>query len=171
VTFSKEGEMNVDWKRKGWTALAVWMLAGAALAETSFTARLKEGMAQLKSRTAKLGVPKADGLGLFFGSTRVNGNYEVVDAVKAQVGCTATLFVKKGSDFIRVSTNVIKDDGSRAVGTPLDPKGKAYAAIVKGEAFYGVVDILGHPYDTGYEPIRDASGATVGVYYVGFPLK
>jgi hypothetical protein len=152
-------------------ALALSALAAAAVADTSFTPRLKEGMALLKARTAKLGAPKADGLGLFFGATRVNGNYAIVDDVKEKVGCTATLFVKKGSDFIRVSTNVIKDDGSRAVGTPLDPKGKAYAAIVKGEAFYGVVDILGHPYDTGYEPIRDGSGATVGVYYVGFPLK
>jgi hypothetical protein len=163
--------MHVPFLPRKTIALALSALAAAAIADTSFTPRLKEGMALLKSRTAKLGAPKADGLGLFFGATRVNGNYGIVDDVKEKVGCTATLFVKKGSDFIRVSTNVIKDDGSRAVGTPLDPKGKAYAAIVKGEAFYGVVDILGHPYDTGYEPIRDPSGATVGVYYVGFPLR
>ncbi len=147
------------------------LVASAAWADTEFTPKLKEGMALLKSKLAKTGAPRVDGMGLFFGSTRVNGNYEFVDAVKAKVGCTATLFVKKGNDFVRVTTNVIKDDGSRAVGTPLDPAGKAYAAISKGESFYGVVEILGHPYDTGYEPIRDASGATVGVYYVGFPLK
>jgi hypothetical protein len=164
--------MKLTPKRIGWYSLTAWgLLSLAALADTDLTPKLKEGMALLKASTAKLGAPRADGLGLFFGSARLNGNYEIVDAVKAKVGCTATLFVKKGTDFLRVSTNVIKDDGSRAVGTPLDPKGKAYAAITKGEAFYGIVDILGHPYDTGYEPIRDASGATVGVYYVGFPIK
>jgi Cache 3/Cache 2 fusion domain len=32
-----------------------------------------------------------------------------------------------------VATNVKKDDGSRAIGTVLDPKGTAIAAIAKGE--------------------------------------
>ncbi|CAG9172613.1 hypothetical protein LMG23994_02449 [Cupriavidus pinatubonensis] len=61
-----------------------------------------------------------------------------------------------------------KDDGSRAIGTVLDPKGKAIAAIRGGGAFYGEVDILGKPYITGYEPIRDPGGKIIGVYYVGY---
>ena len=32
------------------------------------------------------------------------------------------------------------------MGTPLDPKGRAFAAIQSGQSFYGVVDILGKPY-------------------------
>jgi methyl-accepting chemotaxis protein len=32
---------------------------------------------------------------------------------------TATLFVKSGDEFIRASTGVKKDDGSRAIGTTL----------------------------------------------------
>jgi methyl-accepting chemotaxis protein len=28
--------------------------------------------------------------------------------------------------------------------------------------------ILGTPYMTGYEPIKDSSGAQIGVYYVGY---
>jgi hypothetical protein len=35
-------------------------------------------------------------------------------------------------------------------------------------AFYGEVPILGTPYMTGYEPIKDSSGAQIGVYYVGY---
>ena len=38
----------------------------------------------------------------------------------------------------------------------------------KGEAFYGEVDILGKPYITGYEPIRDSMKGVVGIYYVGY---
>jgi Single cache domain 3 len=30
------------------------------------------------------------------------------------------------------------------------------------------VDILGKPYITGYDPIHDASGAVIGIYYVGY---
>jgi hypothetical protein len=44
---------------------------------------------------------------------------------------------------------------------------KAIAAIAKGESYFGEADILGKPYVTGYEPIRDASNV-IGVYYVGY---
>ena len=49
-----------------------------------------------------------------------------------------------GNDFVRVATNVKKDDGSRAIGTVLDPKGKAIAAISKGASFYGEVPNSGN---------------------------
>lgn len=61
-----------------------------------------------------------------------------------------------------------KDDGSRATGTILDPKGKAIEAIRKGEGFYGEADILGKTYMTGYEPIRSAENNIIGIYYVGY---
>jgi methyl-accepting chemotaxis protein len=98
------------------------------------------------------------------------GNFLLVDRVKELTGCTATLFVRRDTSFVRVSTNVLKPDGSRATGTNLDPSGRAFAAIQAGRPFYGVVDILGTPYMTGYEPMRDKSGATIGVWYVGVPL-
>ena len=77
--------------------------------------------------------------------------------------------MKSGDEYIRVATNVKKDDGSRAIGTVLDPKGAVIVVINKGEAFYGDATILGKPYVTGYEPIRDASKNVIGIYYVGYP--
>jgi methyl-accepting chemotaxis protein len=106
---------------------------------------------------------------LRLGNASQTGNFVLVDHLKQLAGCTATLFVKKGDQFVRISTNVPRPDGSRAVGTVLDPAGRAYAAIQKGESFYGVVDILGKPYMTGYEPMRNAEKQTIGVWYVGFP--
>ena len=94
----------------------------------------------------------------------------LVDTVTALMGGTATLFVRSGDDFVRVSTNVKRSDGERAVGTLLDPKGKAIAAIREGKAFYGLVDILGHPYLTGYEPILDEQGQVIGIWYVGYKI-
>lgn len=108
---------------------------------------------------------------LQFGTKIINGNFTIVDEVQRMVGGTATFFVKSGPDFVRVSTNVTKSDGSRAVGTVLDPNGKAFAAISKGEAYYGLADILGKPFITGYEPIRDEQGNVIGVYYVGYALE
>jgi hypothetical protein len=144
------------------------------------TENVEGAMQLLKSKTAKLGTPSVKGEDavagktepvLYFGKTKMNNNFTVVDAVQKKMGGTATLFVKNGNDFVRVATNVKKDDGSRAIGTVLDPKGKAIAAISKGESFYGDVDILGKPYTTGYEPIRNAKNDIVGIYYVGYLKK
>ena len=134
-------------------------------------------MADLKAKTAKLGLPKIEGTAavagkdvpaLYFGTTKMNNFFEVVDEVVKENGGTATLFVKSDNDFVRVATNVKKDDGSRAIGTVLDPNGQVLPMIQKGEAYYGDTTILGKPYVTDYEPIRDASGKIIGIYYVGY---
>ena len=140
--------------------------------------RVAKSMATLKAMTAKIGAPKVDGKeavggkdapALFFGATKINNNFDVVDAVGKEdgKGMTATLFVKGGDEYIRVSTSVPKPDGSgRAIGTVL--AGPALESIKAGKAHYGEVPILGNPYMTGYEPIKDGSGAVIGVYYVGY---
>jgi Cache 3/Cache 2 fusion domain len=139
--------------------------------------RVTKSMETLKAMTAKLGAPKLEGNdvvggkvapALYFGSTKINNNFDVVDAVGKEdgKGMTATLFAKGGDEYIRVSTSVPKPDGNgRAVGTVL--AGPALESIKAGKAYYGEVPILGTPYVTGYEPIRDSSGAQIGVYYVG----
>lgn len=129
--------------------------------------KIAAAMQELKQETAALGKPKLEGETLYFGATKINGDYTVVDAVKTKFSATATLFVKKGSNFVRISTNVLRD-GQRAVGSNLDPSGPAYAALNTGGSFYGLVDILGTIYDTGYEPIKSDSGEIIGGYYVGF---
>lgn len=141
-----------------------------AQAQTPSAAKVKEAMAAMKDEAKKLGEPKLDGQNLIFGTTKMNDNVVLVDAVKTKFGGTATVFVKKGDAFIRITTNVMKD-GKRAVGTSLDPAGPAMAAIRQGKAFYGIVDILGKLYDTGYEPITTAKGEVIGIYYVGQSLE
>jgi methyl-accepting chemotaxis protein len=108
---------------------------------------------------------------LLLGNKPQANNFALVDNVKSVMGGTATLFVKRGNDFVRVSTNVMKDDGSRAISTLLDPNGKAIASIREGKAFYGQVDILGKPYITGYEPMYDSHKNVIGVWYVGYPVS
>lgn len=151
--------------------LAGAMVAGAlpVRAQSANAGKVKEAMQAMKDEAAKLGEPKAEGTSLFFGTTRMNGDYTIVDGLQTRFACTATFFVKKGADFVRISTNVL-NEGNRAVGTVLNPKGEAFAAIAKGEPYYGLVDILGSKYDAGYEPVKNTAGETVGVYYVGFLL-
>jgi hypothetical protein len=142
--------------------------------------RVANSMASYKVMATKLGAAKLEGTevvggkdapALYFGSTKINNTFELVDAVSNEdgKGMTATFFVKSGDEYVRVSTSVPKPDGSgRAIGTILDPAGKAIAEIRQGNPFYGEVAILGTPYITGYEPMRDAGGNVIGIYYVGY---
>ncbi len=111
-------------------------------------------MQLLKSKAATLGAPTINGEeavagkivpALHFGATKMNNSFVLVDEVQKEAGGTATIFVKSGDEFVRVAMNVKKDDGSRAIGTILDPNGKAVAAIAKGESYFGEADILGEP--------------------------
>lgn len=141
-------------------------------------ARIAKSMAALKEKTAKLGAPKVEGMepvggkdapALYFGSTKMNNNFTVVDEVAQEggLGMAATLFVKDGEDYKRITTNVPKPDGSgRAIGTVLS--GPALESINAGKTYYGKAPILGTQYVTGYEPIKDASGAIIGIYFVGY---
>jgi hypothetical protein len=139
---------------------------------------VESAMKLLKAKAGKLGSAQIRGEEslagknvpiLLFGGTQINNNYALVDELQKEKGCAATIFVRSGDDYVRVATNVKKDDGARAIGTILDPKGKVIEAIRKGDSYYGDADILGKAYVTGYEPIRDAKGQLIGIYFVGYP--
>jgi Cache 3/Cache 2 fusion domain len=169
--------------KKSVMALSMLAIIGGTAAQIAVPALagpaedVQAAMQLLKSKTAELGAPSIKGEekvtdkivpGLYFGNTEMNNNFTAVDEVTQKMGGTATLFVKSSNDFVRVATNVKKEDGSRAIGTVLDPKGKAIAAIAKNESYFGEATILGKPYITGYEPIHDANSNVVGIYYVGY---
>jgi len=141
--------------------------------------RTHDAMRLLRSEGRRLGAASLGGRvtvggrasnDLVLGGVSQANNFALVDGVTAIAQGTATLFARDGEDFVRVATNVRKDDGSRAIGTQLDPLGQVIGRMRKGENFYGVVDILGTPYVTGYEPIFADSDArrAIGVWYVGY---
>ena len=136
----------------------------------------QETIEALDARLAKIGAPKLEGTekageqmvpGLYFGVRKINNNYDVVDEIKKNTGATATVFVKHGDEFIRVSTNVLTPEGKRGVGTPL-ARAKAYDAVSKGASFCGPVDVLGTAFDACYNPIKDGGGKVIGVSYIGY---
>lgn len=97
------------------------------------------------------------------------GDTVLVDAIGTLNKGYVTLFgfdEAKG-DFVRLSTNVIKPDGTRAIGTTLGKDSAAYPAISRGEAYFGKAAILGEDYQTAYAPIRDEAGKAIGIVFVG----
>lgn len=151
-------------------ALLVMLLGFTGCSTKEHAAIIKEALEEMRAEAAKLGAPKLDDGNLFFGDTKLNNNFELVDGLQSKYGCTATFFMKDGDKFVRVSTDVM-DHGARAVGTILDPNGPVIKEIKKAKPFYGIVDILGSDYETGYEPIIDSKDEVIGAYYIGFQIK
>lgn len=96
-------------------------------------------------------------------------SHDLIDSIGQATGETATVFVwdDETRDFWRRSTNIVKPDGNRAVGTPLGQNGAVYPIVTRGETFRGEANILGTDYYTVYQPIENASGDVVGILYVG----
>jgi methyl-accepting chemotaxis protein len=106
--------------------------------------------------------------GLSLGGELLNNNFKEVDDFKAMTAGVATVFVRSGDDFIRVSTSVSKQDGTRAIGTVLDRAGPAYGPVISGQSYIGRALLFGRFYMSQYTPVRDSSGKIIAVLYVGF---
>lgn len=85
-------------------------------------------------------------------------------------GSVATIFKREGEDFLRVATSLKKEDGTRAVGTTLDRNHPAYQGLLRGETYVGKATLFGKEYMTKYVPVKDSSGAVVGVFFIGFDI-
>jgi methyl-accepting chemotaxis protein len=105
---------------------------------------------------------------LYLGNEVLNNNFEEVDEFKQMSGGVATVFVRSGEDFIRVSTSLAKQDGNRAIGTVLDRQGAAYRRVVSGQTYIGRAVLFDRSYMTQYSPVRDSSGQVIAVLFIGF---
>ncbi len=96
-------------------------------------------------------------------------DHDLIDRIGLMTGETATVFAwdPETRDYWRRTTNIIKPDGARAIGTPLGQNGAVYPVIQRGETFLGEAVILGTPYYTIYEPIFSPTGDVLGILYAG----
>jgi methyl-accepting chemotaxis protein len=101
------------------------------------------------------------------GGKVLNNDFSIPDQFLAQSGAIASIFARTGDDFVRVTTSLKKQDGSRAMGTLLDRNGPAYAPIAAGRSYTGLATLFGKRYITQYRPITDASGKVIGALFVG----
>ena len=119
----------------------------------------------------------ADGAGdapvLKHGNTVLNNRFNEVDhfSASAGAGVVATVFARKGEDFLRVATSLKKEGGERAVGTLLGKEHPAFAKLMAGEAYVGKAKLFGKDYYTAYRPIRDAANSVIGALFVGMDVS
>jgi len=111
-------------------------------------------------------------LGVLYAGKLINRNYKIVDKVKdtvyqavkykgKDIG-TATIF----QGDLRISTNVMREDGTRAIGTRVSEE--VYEQVlVKGLPWIDRAFVVNNWYIAAYEPIRDIKDEIVGILYVG----
>jgi methyl-accepting chemotaxis protein len=130
-----------------------------AKAGQDMEARMKTFLDLLEQKGSALSL---EGGKLKIGAYVINGNNDLPDKIKVLFGGAATIFM--GDE--RVSTNVMKADGGRAIGTKLT--GPAYESVIKqSKPYRGEADILGIPYFTAYDPLKNTAGEVIGILYVG----
>nr|WP_279537919.1 methyl-accepting chemotaxis protein [Paenibacillus turpanensis] len=103
---------------------------------------------------------------LYKGETLMEGNDELVDDFGSRTGDTVTIF----NGDTRVSTNVKKEDGSRAVGTKISAE-VGEKVLKQGIPHFGEANVVGKINQAAYEPIKNAKGEIIGIWYVGVPNK
>ncbi len=104
-----------------------------------------------------------DSLGAVIVFHLINNDFTLVDRIKsiAEVD-TVTIFL--GDQ--RVSTNVLTEDGQRAIGTRLS-KEVGEVVLYRGESYIGPAFVVTQNYITRYDPLYDHQGNIVGILYVG----
>lgn len=101
---------------------------------------------------------------LYKGNSVMNDNHAIVDEIGSLTGDTVTIFLGN----TRIATNVMKPDGTRAVGTTVAPAVEE-AVLKEGKTYVGEAEVVGTINQTAYEPIRNRDGEVIGIWYVGVP--
>lgn len=104
------------------------------------------------------------------GLKTLNLDQVAVDDFLQRTTAVSTIFVRDGDDYYRISTSLKKEDGSRAIGTRLDRASAAWKSVSRGEIYRGLATLFGHRYITQYQPVKDESGAVVGILFVGVQI-
>nr|WP_248917995.1 methyl-accepting chemotaxis protein [Pseudomonas entomophila] len=131
-----------------------------------FERRFASGLAVHAGETVN--VAGAQTPALYLGDHLLNNDFQQVDAFQQMTAGVATLFVRSGDDFVRISTSLTKQDGSRAIGTQLDRQHPAYSKLMAGQTYVGRAVLFERNYMTRYVPVRDGAGRVIAVLFVGF---
>jgi two-component system, NtrC family, sensor kinase len=109
---------------------------------------------------------------VLFGGRVINRDYMLVDRIREMVFSnevydsrpigTVTIF----QDDVRISTNVLNEDKTRAIGTQVSAE--VYKKVVEqGGVWNDRAFVVTDWYKTAYEPIRSIEGKVIGILYVG----
>jgi len=102
----------------------------------------------------------------------LNDTHAIVDMLAEGAGVAATIFVRQGNEFRRISTSFVDAAGNRMVDTFLAEESPALRPILEGREFLGRVEILGEEYLAVYRPVFSENGRNViGIFFIGLEMS
>jgi methyl-accepting chemotaxis protein len=134
--------------------------------ENVFSSYFPERFQLDSRRTIKIGA--LDSPVLLYGNKPINLDFETIDRFTKMTGAVATIFARTGDDFMRITTSLKKQDGSRAIGTTLGKNHPGYGLLLGGESYLGRANLFGRDYSTKYVPIKGSDGQVIGILFIGF---
>jgi len=95
----------------------------------------------------------------------LNNDHEISDKIKKLTnGGIPTIFARSGNEFAAVSTSLLLDNGSRALGML---NKTIYPKMMNKETYVGPLNIFGRNYMCVYEPVIE-KGEVVAVLFIGY---
>lgn len=94
------------------------------------------------------------------------GSNSYVDSMQSLFGGTISVFQKIDSGYVRIATNVLKLDSTRAIGTFIPNDSPVAESMNQGKVYFGRAFVVNDRYTTAYEPII-RNGEVIGMIYVG----
>ncbi|MDR2905678.1 MAG: methyl-accepting chemotaxis protein, partial [Helicobacteraceae bacterium] len=104
---------------------------------------------------------------IYNGARLLTQDRELVDNFTDMTGAVATIFALDDGKFIRVSTSIRKEDGSRATGVYLGDAHPAKAMLLEKKPYLGLAKLFGREYMTIYSPFTDSKGNVIGALCIG----
>jgi len=105
--------------------------------------------------------------GLYDGFARVNGDVHPVDRLTDMTGAAAAVFVTDGDDYVRITSSLKDEAGTRIMSDKIDINSQKYKALQNKEKYMTLETIGGKSYLSVYSPIV-SKDEIVGALYIGY---
>ena len=98
---------------------------------------------------------------------------EIIDSVTRVTQQDATIYVldPASGNLVSKTTSLAAPDGTRIADMLLDAGNPAYATVMAGEQFLGVLPVNGISFFGALQPIEKMSGEVMGAIFVGTPME
>ncbi len=97
----------------------------------------------------------------------VNADYGAVDRFANETGGIATVYAKKGDDFVAITTSIKNAQGERQLDVSLERSSAQYQKVIQGEPYVGRTVVGGKPYMGYTVPLKSASGQVAALLFIG----
>jgi len=105
--------------------------------------------------------------GLYDGFARVNGDVHPVDRLTDMTGAAAAVFVTDGDDYVRITSSLKDEAGTRIMSDKIDINSQKYKTLQNKEKYMTLETIGGKSYLSVYSPIV-SKDEIVGALYIGY---